>query len=134
MIVLVAGGAAAVAATSNGSRTAVHVGCPPQFSFQQPQASLIDGAIAAARTVVIDHRTETNQGRVSKRTPTNYYLSQVMDLSRSRGTLFRAAARRCGAEVAGASWALVFHDGESLIATNSDVRFAVRLKNGWWVY
>jgi hypothetical protein len=134
VIVLIAGGAAALAAIGDASRAAVHVGCPPHFSYQGAQASLIDGAILAARKVVIDHRTETNQGRVSKRTASNYYLSQVMILYGSRGALFRTASRRCGVEVAEASWALVFHDGESLIATNRDVRFAVRLKNGWWVY
>jgi hypothetical protein len=134
VIVLIAAGAAALAAIGDASRPAVHVGCPPHFSYQQVQASLLDGAISTARKIVIDHRTETNQGRVSKRTSSNYYLSEVVILYGSRGALFRTASHRCGVGIAKASWALVFHDGESLIATNSDVRFALRLKSGWWVY
>jgi hypothetical protein len=80
VIVLIAAGAAALAAIGDASRPAVHVGCPPHFSYQQVQASLLDGAISAARKIVIDHRTETNQGRVSKRTASNSYLSEVVIL------------------------------------------------------
>jgi hypothetical protein len=101
---------------------------------QQVQASSIDGAISAARKIVIDHRTETNQGRVSKRTAPNYYLSEVVILYGSRGALFRTASHRFTIVKDERPRSLRNPDSTPLIATNSDVRFALRVKSGWWVY
>jgi hypothetical protein len=131
---LAAGIAAAFAVASSGaSKLHVHLGCPAHFSAAAVQESLIDGAIAAARSVVIDHRTETNQGRVTRRTPQNYWLSEVTFVP-PRESLHGQAVGRCGAEVASFSWALVFHDGESPVASDEDVRFALRMRDGWWIY
>ena len=135
LAVLVAvGGTAALATAFINRAQPVHVGCPHHFSPEAVRPSLIDGAIRAARAVVIDHRTETNQGRITRRTPQNYPLSEVTIVFGSRGSLFRMAAHRCGAKVARFSWALVFHDAESPIASVDDVRFAIRMPDGWWVY
>jgi hypothetical protein len=111
----------------------VHAGCPVPFSAASVRPSLIDGAIDAGRAVVIDHRTETNQGRVTRRTPRNYWLSEV-ELVPRRGSLHRIAVHRCGSKVAAFSWALVFRDGESPVASYNDVRFALLMPTGWWVY
>jgi hypothetical protein len=127
-------GATAFVTHGRHGRPAVHVGCPHEFSAEAVRPSLIDGAITAARAVVIDHRTEANQGRVTRRTRQNYWLSDVRLLFESRGSLFRTAVRRCGVKVARFSWALVFHDGESPVASAQDVRFAIRMPDGWWVY
>jgi hypothetical protein len=106
---------------------------PGAFLGRSGSGILIDGAIAAARSVVIDHRTETNQGRVTRRTPQNYWLSEVTFVP-PRESLHGQAVGRCGAEVASFSWALVFHDGESPVASDEDVRFALRMRDGWWIY
>jgi hypothetical protein len=119
--------------SSPASTAAVHTGCPVPFSAASVRPSLIDEAMDAARAVVLDHRTETNQGRVTRRTRQNYWLSEV-ELVPRRGWLHRTAVNRCGAKVAAFSWALVFHDGESPVASYNDVRFALRMPNGWWVY
>jgi hypothetical protein len=130
--IAIGGVAASAAASSGASLPSVHVGCPAHFSATAVRSSLIDGAVAAARAVVIDHRMETNQGRVTKRTPRNYWLGEVT--LPPRGSLLQTAASRCGARAASHSWALVFHDGESPVAAYSDVRFALRMRDGWWVY
>ena len=134
LFAVILGLVAAAGVTARGAHQAVHVGCPPHFSQWSVRGSLIDGAIAAARVVVIDNDTETNQGRVTRRTPQNYYLRQVVFLGGAQGVLFERAAARCSSKVAAASWALVFQDAESPVATYEDVRFAIRMANGWWVY
>jgi hypothetical protein len=132
-VALIGGVAAAGLVASRDSRPRVHTGCPKNFSSWTARDGIIDDAIAAARAVVIDHRTETNQARVTRRTRENYALWEVRDGVGS-GTSRREAVARCGAKVATFSWVLVFHDGESLIASDRDVRFAVLTPDGWWIY
>jgi hypothetical protein len=131
--VVVLGGAGVMMGSSTRSKSRVHAGCPPRFSSATARQGLIDGAIAAARAVVIDHRTETNQGRVTRRTRENYWLSEVRH-GLGFGSLRAQAVARCGAKVATHSWALFFHDGESPVATYTDIRFAVKTPDGWWIY
>ena len=133
MFIAVGFATAFAVASPGASKLDGHVGCPPHFSATAVRESLIDGAIAAARSVVIDHRTETNQGRVTRRTPQNYWLSEVTFV-RPRGSLHREAVGRCDVKVASFSWALVFHDGESPVASHRDVRSALRMREGWWIY
>jgi hypothetical protein len=127
------GGVALMMGSSTSARFRVHTGCPPRFSSAAARQGLIDGAIAAARAIVVDHRTETNQGRVTRRTRENYWLSEVR-YGLEFGSLRAQAVARCGAKVATYSWALFFHDGESPVATYTDIRFAVKTPDGWWIY
>jgi hypothetical protein len=128
-----AGGLAATA------RAAVRSGCPPataRFSLIAPATA--DLVIAAARSQVIGTFTHY-QGRTERRTKQNTPVEAVvMDLGFSSLTgsqpLLRQARRRCGSHVAEASSAVLFHDGLSVIANATIMKFVVKTGRGVWVY
>jgi len=117
----------------------IHKGCPAAFTGYDVRATAVDDVLAIARRVAVDHVTETNQERVTRRTTRNYPVEEVVLLStgprlRGQRALYRVAAARCGRQSAQASWAVVFTDTESVLCCVKDVRFVVRLRSGWWVY
>jgi hypothetical protein len=118
---------------------AVHSGCPPRFTGYDLRPTLVDDALAAVRRAAVDHVTETNQGRVTRRTRRNYPALEIVQLGTApelpgQTALYRIATRRCSRAAARASWAVAFTDTESVMCCLKDVRFAVRLRSGWWVY
>ena len=84
-------------------------------------------------------RGATEPGVIVRRTVANTPVLEVVELETApvlpaQQALKRVAARRCGARTARASWAVIFGDTESPICCTKDIRFVVRLENGWWVY
>ena len=113
--------------------------CPTGVNGRTAEVAQVDGVIAAARRAVIDDKTETNQGRVTKRTAANYPVVEVVDLSRlpllpGAASLMRLAVARCGKITAQAAWAVVFRDTESVLCCVRDVVFVVHLRSGWKVF
>jgi hypothetical protein len=99
----------------------------------------VDSVVAVARRVVIDHVVVRYMDHKVRRTVANTPVLEVVELETApvlpaQQALKRVAARRCGARTARASWAVIFGDTESPICCTKDVRFVVRLENGWWVY
>jgi hypothetical protein len=121
------------------SESTVHSGCPPPFTGYDTRAALVEDAIAAARTIALDHIVENNQGRITRRTRRNYPVLQAVELATgpalpAQEQFKRIATKRCGHSAALASWAVVFTDTESPVCCIKDLRFAIRLKRGWWVF
>lgn len=134
--VLVAGW---VSRTSVSSVSGVYSGCPPAFTGYDTRGALVDEAIAAARTVALDHVVENNQGRLTRRTRRNYPVLEAVELATGAALfgqtrLGQIATKRCGRAAARASWAIAFTDTESPVCCTRDVRFAIRFKRGWWVF
>jgi hypothetical protein len=134
----------AVAASSSNrvvSATGVRAGCPSRFDGRtQARTSLVDQAITAARRIAVDNVVEHNQGRTSPRTRTNYPVLNAIQLRTfpvlpGQQTLIALVSRRCGRTTAKwTQWAITFTDTQSVLCCIRDVRFVIKLDDGWWVY
>jgi hypothetical protein len=114
--------------------------CPHDVNALSVRPATVDGVIAAARRVVLDHITENNQGRVTRRTATNFPILEVVQLEGSpqlpgsSSTLRRMAVGRCGKTNAYWAWAVVFTDTQSPVCCLREIVFVVRIKSGWRVF
>jgi len=130
---------AATAATQSAPAQAPSRHCPSGVNGRTVLLADVNSVVTAARAVVIDHKTETNQGRVTKRTVVNYPVVEAVDLSqlstlRGAAWLRRLAAERCGGVNARYAWAVVFRDANSVLCCVRDVVFVVHLRSGWSVF
>jgi hypothetical protein len=99
----------------------------------------VDGVIAAARRVFLDHITENNQGRITRRTRANFPVLEVVQLTGfpplpGSASLKRLAVRRCGKTNAYWAWAVVFTDTQSPVCCLREIVFVVRVERGWRVF
>jgi hypothetical protein len=113
--------------------------CPSDVTALSVRPALVDGVIAAARRVVLDHKTENNQGRITRRTATNFPVLEVVQFSDlpplpGSSSLLRLATARCGKAVAHWAWAVVFTDTQSPVCCLREVVFVVRIRTGWRVF
>ena len=88
---------------------------------------------------MIDHKRENNQGRITRRTATNYPAIQVTELSAvpqlpGATSLKRLASARCGSGTAQFAWAVIFTDTESVLCCIRDIVFVVHVRSGWKVF
>jgi hypothetical protein len=131
----------AVATAADRSRDrglSVHRGCPDRSVRVGVTA---DQAMAAARRVMIDHRTVYYQGRRLRVTAQNWPVIQVLALGgypdlASPGGLAREAVRRCGRQPAPQlwGWAVVFHDSLSPMCCSYPSAFVARTERGLYVF
>jgi len=103
------------------------------------RVSEIDGVLAAARGEVIDHKTENNQGRVTRRTAANFPVIEAVQLGDApllpgAASLTRLAVARCGKLAAYYAWAVVFTDTQSVVCCIREIVFVVHVKSGWKVF
>ena len=113
--------------------------CPSGVNGRTVRPVSVNGVLAAARRVVIDHKSENNQGRITRRTAANYPVIEVTELSavpRLPGaeSLKRLASARCGSETAQFAWAVIFTDTQSVLCCIREIVFVVHVKNGWKVF
>jgi hypothetical protein len=130
-------------ASSSSSENAVRSGrsgtarCPSAEA--PPLYGTVDQALAAARRLLI-RGSITAQGKTTKLTPRNSPIIDVVILARTARSLpgaagLRAAAtRRCGSDIAQASWAVYIDYPELLISSSIRLAFLVRTKAGWRTY
>jgi hypothetical protein len=128
-------GTAGHSAVSESSR----VRCPTDVTARTVRPATVDGVIAAARRVVLDHITEDNQGRITRRTPASFPILEVVQLTGfpplpGSASLKRLAIRRCGTANAYWAWAVVFTDTQSPVCCLREIVFVVRVERGWRVF
>jgi hypothetical protein len=137
LVVLMAATVAAQASAYAGSPTRER--CPRDVTALSVRPALVDGVIAAARRVVLDHVIENNQGRLTRRTAANFPVLEVVQLGSApllpgASSLRRLAIKRCGKINAYWAWAVVFTDTESPVCCLRSIVFVVRVKTGWRVF
>jgi hypothetical protein len=104
-----------------------------------PLYGTVDQALAAARRLLI-RGSITAQGKTTKLTPKNSPVIDIVILARTArplpgaAALRAAATRRCGSDVAQASWAVYIDYPELLISSSIRLAFLVRTKAGWRTY
>ena len=113
--------------------------CPAGINGRTVRPASVDRVLAIARRVVIDHKIENNQGRITRRTAANYPVIEVTELSavlRLPGaeSLRRLASARCGSETAQFAWAVIFTDTQSVLCCIREIVFVVHVKDGWKVF
>jgi hypothetical protein len=113
--------------------------CPAGVNENTVRVAPVADVIAAARRVVIDHKRENNQGRITRRTTANNPVIAAIELGGrpalpGSAPLLRLAAKRCGATTARFAWAVVFTDTNSVLCCVRDVVFVVHVKSGWPVF
>jgi hypothetical protein len=138
LILLLAATAAATSGTI-GRAAATRVRCPTDVTARSVRPATVDGVIAAARRVVLDHITENNQGRITRRTPANFPVLEVVQLTGfpplpGSASLKRLAIQRCGKTAANWAWAVVFTDTQSPVCCIREIVFVVRVERGWRVF
>jgi hypothetical protein len=131
---------AASPSSSAPPRVVTTAGCPVGVNGRTVRTPLVDGVIAAARRVVVDGKFDTPMGRKTARTPTNYRVIQVVQLTPgppglpSTESLRTIAARRCGQAAAEWAWAVTFHPSTSVLCCLRHTVFVVRTHRGWYVF
>jgi hypothetical protein len=136
------GAAVAIAARPSAEARArpapIRRGCPV-VGPGNARAVPVDEVIAAARRVVIDHRTEKVQGRryrlSEKTTPVleAVMLGDAPPLPGS-GALRRLAKRRCPMTDPTYTWAVVFGDTISVVCCLRTTVFVAPTKQGWFAF